>query len=231
MKRETRSEAGFALVVALLALMMLTFLGLTLAMTTSTELQIATNYRWGQQALYNAEAGLEVAKAVMINVGDGQLLLPEPRAGVWDPNTVPSPVPASAKPVARFAAVRNFEGFDCDRWGNGTGYGQVLTDPNNALNPYQNVRTAFGQRLNGGFTVWIRRELILTGNTFSDNPVGESITVTSEGSAPYPGDLGSFQRANRAIRRLESVVSVKEGCKPGKYEDRDTGFDSCNDIT
>src|SRR5262249_9994972 len=38
---KTRSDSGFALIVAILALMLLTFLGLTLAMTTSTELQIA----------------------------------------------------------------------------------------------------------------------------------------------------------------------------------------------
>ena len=55
-------EAGFALVVALLTLLLLTFLGLTLATTTSTELQIANNYRWSQQAYYNAEAGMELAK-------------------------------------------------------------------------------------------------------------------------------------------------------------------------
>ena len=60
-----RGERGFALILAILSLMLLTFLGLTLATTTSTELQIATNYRWSQQALYNAEAGLEAARIVL----------------------------------------------------------------------------------------------------------------------------------------------------------------------
>ena len=46
------TQSGFALVLALLALLLLTFLGLTLAVTTSTELQIATNYRWSEQARY-----------------------------------------------------------------------------------------------------------------------------------------------------------------------------------
>ena len=58
-------ERGFALVLAILSLMLLTFLGLTLATTTSTELQIATNYRWSQQALYNAEAGIEAARIIL----------------------------------------------------------------------------------------------------------------------------------------------------------------------
>ena len=226
MKRDTRGEAGFALIVAILALMLLTFLGLTLALTTSTELQIATNYRWGQQALYNAEAGLEVARAVMIRVGDGQLLLPEARSVTWNPDSPPSPYGPS--PAPRFTANRNFEGSACDKWGNGTGYGQVLTDPNNAANPLENTSTAFGQTLNGGFTVWIRRELVLTGSTFSDNPVGENVTITSEGSAPFRGDIGAFQRANQASRRLEATVRITEGCRPGKLEDRDTGFHSCD---
>jgi Tfp pilus assembly protein PilX len=38
-----RQESGFALIMALLSLMLLTFLGLTLAVSTSTETQIANN--------------------------------------------------------------------------------------------------------------------------------------------------------------------------------------------
>ena len=56
-RRDRRHEGGFALILAILALMLLTFLGLTLATTTSTELRIATNYRWNTQALYNAGGG------------------------------------------------------------------------------------------------------------------------------------------------------------------------------
>ena len=70
--RGQRRQAGFALILAILSLMLLTFLGLTLAATTSTELQIATNYRWSQQALYNAEAGLEAAKLLLAQVAGGR---------------------------------------------------------------------------------------------------------------------------------------------------------------
>jgi len=133
--RNTQSgrEGGFALIVALLALMLLTFLGLTLSATTSTELQISNNYRWSQQALYNAEAGLEVARVVLQRTGDGQLVLPETRSVTWDPSAVNTPT----LPVARFAASRNFEGSACDNFGKGAGYGAVLTDPNDAANPLQ----------------------------------------------------------------------------------------------
>src|SRR5262245_11378834 len=214
----------------MLALMLLTFLGLTLAMTTSTELQIATNYRWGQQALYNAVAGIEGARAVLLQVGDAQLILPDARGVSWDPNAISRPVPASSQPNPRFIFSRNFEGFDCDTWANGTGYGQVLVNPTTPTNPYQNTGTAFGQTLNGGFTVWVRRELSLSNNLFMDNPAGDNVIVTSEGSAPYAGDFGSFQRANRAVRRLEAVVNVRPGCKGGKPETSDTGLDPCNPL-
>ena len=78
-------QAGFALILAILSLMLLTFLGLTLAATTSTELQIATNYRWSQQALYNAEAGLEASKLLLAQIarvdGDFRNILPVRRVG------------------------------------------------------------------------------------------------------------------------------------------------------
>ena len=80
-------ESGFALVLAILSLMLLTFLGLTLATTTSTELQIATNYRWSQQAHYNAEAGLEAAKLLLAQVArvdaNFRNILPQARPGSW----------------------------------------------------------------------------------------------------------------------------------------------------
>jgi hypothetical protein len=221
---QSGSQGGFALIVAILALMLLTFLGLTLSATTSTELQIATNYRWSQQALYNAEAGLEVARVVLQRVGDNQLVLPEARTIGWNPTGTGTFTPAP--PAARFTATRNFEGSGCDRFGNGQGYGAVLTEPNNAANPFQNVSQAFGRQLNGGFTVWVRRETLFSLDTAIDNPVGERLVVTSEGSAPFAGPGTAFTRANRAIRRLESVVTVTEGCRPS-YGSRNNGTRGC----
>jgi len=228
---QSGSQGGFALVVAILALMLLTFLGLTLSATTSTELQIATNYKWSQQALYNAEAGLEVARVVLQRVGDNQLVLPEARSTSWNPTGTGTFTPSP--PVARYAATRNFEGSACDRFGNGQGFGAVLTDPNNAAVPFENVSTpyaglpapSFG-RLSGGFTIWVRRETLFTSNTAADNPVGERVVVTSEGSAPFAGPGTAFTRANRAIRRLESVVLVREGCRPS-YGSRNNGGRNC----
>ena len=56
-------ERGAALVLALMAMTLLSALGLVLAATTSTELLIAANYRNGQEALYAAEAAAERALA------------------------------------------------------------------------------------------------------------------------------------------------------------------------
>src|SRR5512139_1916849 len=100
-------ESGFALLLAILSLMLLTFLGLTLAATTSTELQIATNYRWSLQAFYNAEAGIEAGKRVLQNV-NWRAAMPAAR-GSWAPPTT-TPVPTTNQPVPPFAgATRNFE--------------------------------------------------------------------------------------------------------------------------
>ena len=135
--RVSKDESGFALILAILALMLLTFLGLTLATTTSTELQIATNYRWSQQALYNAEAGVEAAKFILKTVNWGNAL-PDPRevAGVavtWNGSTAPFPSLPGGGAVAPHSRNdewgnpnRNFENWECDAKGNGMGYGVVL---------------------------------------------------------------------------------------------------------
>src|SRR5688572_15110507 len=124
-----RTESGFALILAILALMLLTFLGLTLATTTSTELQIATNYRWSQQARYNAEAGIEAAKSALRTI-NWAAVLPAPRPATWPGNAAPAgPGGGAAAPSARpdewGNATRNFENWECDQRGNGLGYGVV----------------------------------------------------------------------------------------------------------
>ncbi len=217
-------EAGFALIVALMALMLLTFLGLTLSATTSTELQISNNYRWGQQALYNAEAGLEAARAILRTQGDGQPVLPTTRTTPWVPTGTGAWTPTP--PGRMFAPrTRDFEGSACDRFGNGVGFGEILSDPFSSTPPIENANVVFGQRLNGGVTVWVRREFAFAGGMVSDSPAGENVVVTAEGTAPYAGTGTAFQAANRAIRRLESHVRVREGCNENKNQAG--GFRGC----
>jgi hypothetical protein len=68
-------ERGIALIVALMALMLLTALGLALELTTSTETMIGGNYRNGQEALYAADAAIEVAMQDILTVPDWNKIL------------------------------------------------------------------------------------------------------------------------------------------------------------
>jgi hypothetical protein len=211
-------EEGFALILAILALLLLTFLGLTLATTTSTELQISNNYRWSQQALYNAEAGVEAAKTLLRsmtwNTGPPGIL-PPARTTAWTgEQAVNDPPPAA--PYARNDewnnVTRNFENGACDKRGNGVGYGVVLDD-GDAGAPYQNKTTLFGQTLNGAFTVWVRRPYV-SGNftapacdgCWLDWTPNNVLVLTSEGVAPYTG--GTITTAVAQTYRAVQVIEV-----------------------
>lgn len=219
--RSKRDESGFALILSILALMLLTFLGLTLAATTSTELQIATNYRWSQQAYYNAEAGIEAAKVILRNIpNDWSTILPQARGGTWNPQGSPAPTtcsngacpPGSGSYAA--GATRNWEGTDCDTY-LGTGYGAVLDDnlAGSLLNsqvpggPYQNVTTFLGQPINGAFTLWVRREAVPVAGTptLTDDTNNTTLVLVSEGVAPRPTPAGAGGAAvsARAVRLLQ----------------------------
>ncbi|HET9271475.1 MAG TPA: PilX N-terminal domain-containing pilus assembly protein [Vicinamibacterales bacterium] len=209
-----RKQAGFALILAILSLMLLTFLGLTLAATTSTELQIATNYRWSQQALYNAEAGLQAAKLLLAQIaavnGNFTNILPTTRAGTWSygvtgaPGGPPVPVPAAR------SGLRDYERMGCaDRAG--VGYGLVLTSPAGSPQPgnYQDISTYMASTLNGAFTIWVRRELTSNPDgTFSDSTSNFDLVVTAEGIAPYQTQTNAIARANQARRTLELGLSL-----------------------
>lgn len=226
-----RGQEGFALIMALLALMLLTFLGLTLASMTTTELQIATNYRHSQQALYNAEAGLEYGKTLLRSM-NWSLVLPAPRTGgsdsgctnqdnatfrCWFPISTTPVLPDEPPPYSRADThgnpSRNFENSSCDRFGGGMGYGVVLDD-GGGFGPYQNVTQLPGApALNGSFTLWVRRQYFANqaDGSLSDAPAGSDATLvlTAEGTAPYAGELSAtnLAKANRSVRFLEAVLS------------------------
>ncbi len=234
-----RGERGFALVLAILSLMLLTFLGLTMATTTSTELQIATNYRWSQQALYNAEAGLEVARVVLSKAADvttqWQTSLPPARTTYWDPALLPITAPPFT------GAGRDYERSDCDSRGAGVGYGRVLVDV--AAVRYENSTDYAAHALNGAFTVWIRRPL-KTNNAgqYSDDADNSRLVIVSEGVAPYRGGTDAFVRSHQAMRVLETrfalgVATAGEPCGLGAGQGQEGGspmgenFNPCVNVT
>jgi hypothetical protein len=221
-------QAGFALILAILALLLLTFLGLTLATTTSTELQIANNYRWSQQARYNAEAGLQAAKSLLRGM-NWAAVLPPARTTTWDGFGAPGgPGGGATAPQSRNDEwgnpTRNFENWECDQRGNGMGYGVVLDD-GGADGPHQYRSTIFGQDLNGAFTIWVRRPtarirtglLADHGGALAD-PLGgaplteldnDTLILVAEGVAPFSGGGAglAFGQANQSVQVVEAVLS------------------------
>jgi hypothetical protein len=72
---DIRREDGIALIVALMATMLMTALGVALILTTSTETMITANYRNAQEGLYAADAALERAMDDILTVPDWNNLL------------------------------------------------------------------------------------------------------------------------------------------------------------
>ena len=68
--RRPDGQDGIALVVVLMALMLLTALGLTMTLNTSLETLIAGNFRETQEAFYAADAGVERALSDLSADGD-----------------------------------------------------------------------------------------------------------------------------------------------------------------
>jgi hypothetical protein len=250
------SESGFALVLAILSLMLLTFLGLTMATTTSTELQIATNYRWSQQALYNAEAGIELGKRYLRQI-EWQTVLPPPRTGGFSgwagygSGNCAQGVGGHCPTPFLTRANRSFENYACDQdtvvaaAAGYQGYGTVLDDINFAV-PFENVSTFLGSSLNGMFTIWIRRPYVLspppTSPPFLEDDVrNDRLILTAEGIAPYKAlttanASSAFAQANQARRIMEVTL---QRISPGDCENRTAqagsgplgaGFDQCDPI-
>ena len=68
-------EDGVALVIAMMALLLMTALGVALILTTSSETMIANNYRSSSEALYAADAIVERAMDDLLTVSDWNGLL------------------------------------------------------------------------------------------------------------------------------------------------------------
>src|ERR1019366_8720270 len=73
--RPIGDERGSALVVALMAMLLLSALGMALVMTTMTESKIAGNYSNAEEGLYAADAGLEVSLQDLLTVPDWNSIL------------------------------------------------------------------------------------------------------------------------------------------------------------
>lgn len=257
-RRARRGQQGFALILALMALVLLTTLGLTLAASTSTELKIATNYRWNQQAYYNAQAGLEVGKRFLRDSeasawatstdGSWSHILWTARGdadsdGVVDAFTVPGTFTLRVGPNGE--TNRSWELADCDTGqfsGNGAGLGWVLDDTSQP-HPFQNSSQILGRTLNGTFTLWVRRPVITDADSGgrTEDPDDFTLILTAEGTAPYgQAETSEYAMVNRAVRYLEIQISKTNTDGAGECGSRasqagsgggGTGFDQCDAVS
>lgn len=220
--RNTSRESGFALILALLALVLLTSMGLALSNSTSVELQISSNQRWSESARYNAEAGIEYGKSILMAQASWDAILPTARTvadwattawtGAAAATTAPLTYATGAPILTR--ATRNFESWKCDQRGYGMGYG-VVYDDGGAGGAEEYRSQVGGATLNGAFTLWVRRPVEWnggngTGNLLQDYPNNDVIVLVSEGVAPYT--LGAnqpgfaFTATNRAVYTIETLL-------------------------
>jgi len=234
MRNQTRirtRETGSAFVISILVMFVLTVLGMALMLTTSTEADIATNYRWGEMAFFNADAALEYAKNVLADQRDPvngfRDLLPVPRTP--GPQMSDKPVlPSGLAP-----ASRDFQ-YSIDQGGVKVYIGTVLFDRRRAKAlqfDYRQPGTGLAggelfrnqQDLQGTATIWVRRPVV-------GPPIGDPdprprddlqnhrVIITAEGTAPNfesqdTGRPGAKRRLEMTIRVLsEGVLGLRYDC-------------------
>jgi hypothetical protein len=208
---DSASERGVALILALMALLLLTAIGLMLATTASIETQSATNYRWSRKAFYNAEAGIAVGRVALADMAWSYVL--PPARGPWEASTPTPPVPApeSSGTSRSGGAARDFEMAVCDLAGNGMGYGAVLWDEDTT---YENVSQVAGTRLDGSFTLWVRRPHIYpAAGWVADYPGDDALILVSEGVAPAsaPGLPGAQATEVIEVTLFASAAGITLG--------------------
>jgi hypothetical protein len=192
---KTRGERGIALVLALMALLLLTAIAMTLAMSSALEVQSAVNYRWSRKAYYNAESGVAVGRVVLGEMTWAYAL--PPARPPWRAGDTPwrAPLPAAASGSSQ--QTRDYEMAACDVTGNGMGYGLVLADE---ATTYQDVNEVAGQTFDGAFTLWVRRPLVYQpdGRT-ADYPYNDVLILVSEGVAPSVAPGQAMAQAAQVI--------------------------------
>lgn len=224
-RRTSNHQQGFALILSLLALVLLTTMGLALSNSTGVELQISTNQRWSESARYNAEAGIEYGRSILMAMPTWTAILPPARAvdtgGAWDGAAEAAPFYDPNPPGHR--GTRNYENWKCDERGYGMGYGMVI-DTGDASGAEEFRSQIGGATLNGSFTLWVRRPVAWVDGPDGDTEMGDGdslqdyndpddpdavLILVSEGTAPYAGaaNLTAFAAQNRAVYTIETILS------------------------
>jgi Tfp pilus assembly protein PilX len=191
------SERGVALVIALLAMMLMTALGMALMLTSQTETLIGGNFRDSVEGSYVADAGIERVMQDVLTIPDWNTILTSPdgiRAGVTSGfvDATLTPTMPDGKQINLVSATNmincnkvttcsdaDLNALEGDRlWGpNNPRYRLFAWGPVNDLNPTATLNSPFY------LVVWIADD---SAETDSDPNVDGGAQV-----APYTSNPGS----------------------------------------
>jgi len=236
LKTTKRGDEGSAFVISILVLFVLTVLGLAMMLTTTTEKEIAINYRWGEQAFFNADAALEYGKNLLANYAlannDFNLILPpvrdELQSQVPDEtadNCTGHPEGGCLPCDPTNAGCRDYQYHidQCDGVAPGCTriyIGRVLNrqDGTPAMYDFRAPAGTVGDLdgdgnadIEGAFTLWVRRPMVGK-RDYGDVPgliTGEPhdrVILTAEGTAP--NGMGAGAGRPVSIRRLEMSLRL-----------------------
>lgn len=233
LRTRARGNEGSAFVISILVLFVLSVLGLALMLTTTTEKDIAINYRWGEQAFFNADAALEYGKNELANFvwlnTDFSNILPPARPDVvvnpGDGRNVKHPDGGACDPTT--AGCRDYQYFVDQCQQDGTGpctrifIGRVLrrADGTLAQNDFRQPPAMPGdldgdgaRDIDGTFTLWVRRPIVGT----ADYDQSDRVILTAEGTAP--NSMGAGAGKYVSLRRLEMSIRLPtSGIEGTKY--------------
>jgi hypothetical protein len=241
-----KADEGSAFVISILVLFVLTVLGLALMLTTTAEKDIAVNYRWGEQAFFNADAALEYGKNVLaayalVNANFTNILPPAradatvPDAdqpwGVGVPEVLCNPGTAGCRDHQYFVDQCPGVALPCTR----VYIGRVLRRQDGTLAQWD-FRLPVGtagdldndgnQDIEGTYTLWVRRPVIGTRDygAAGFNEDDGRVILTAEGTAPNAQGAGAGKPTS--LRRLEMSVRLpSQGIEGSKYDDSTNASD------
>jgi len=230
--RTPQSEAGSALVIAILVLFVLSVLGLAITLMASVESDLSANYRWSEMAYFNAEAGLEYGKNVLAGYastqGDFRQVLPPARGAA---QMAQPPEALTCQP--QNPGCRDYQ-YSLQNGNTVVYIGRVLRDQSARLLQFDFRRPGQQNDLGGGdlngdgsadlpgtITLWVRRP-IRDGVDVGQN---NQAVLTSEGTAPNY-ESPQTGRAG-ALHRLEMTIALgTAGGRPlNKYKTRNETTD------
>lgn len=248
---------GSAFVISILVLFVLSVLGLALMLTTTTEKEIAINYRWGEQAFFNADAALEYGKNVLSSYalvnGDFAAILPPPRGpGQAVPDIVVTPADADDRTVKHpegggpcdpaTAGCRDYQYYIDQCAAPGVGpcnriyIGRVLNrqDGTAAMYDFRSPAGVAGdldndgvRDIDGTFTLWVRRPIVGTRDYGSLPNEDDRVILTAEGTAPNA--LGANTGRPVSVRRLEMAIRLPTQGVEGTKKSDSSNPDSTSD--